>query len=97
MPATNERQGTLEAIALSLAGLLAPLVSRLVIVEESWRTMGLGAEIAAAVQELAFDDLDAPIGRVGSLEVPMPYAKNLERLIIPGKDEVIAAVREVMR
>ena len=40
--------------------------------------------------------LDAPIGRVGSLEVPMPYAKNLERLIIPGKDEVIAAVKEVL-
>jgi pyruvate dehydrogenase E1 component beta subunit len=71
--------------------------NRLVIVEESWRTMGLGAEIAAAVQELAFDDLDAPIGRVGSLEVPMPYAKNLERLIIPGKDEVIAAVKETLK
>jgi pyruvate dehydrogenase E1 component beta subunit len=71
--------------------------NRLVIVEESWRTMGLGAEIAAAVQEQAFDDLDAPIGRVGSLEIPMPYAKNLERLIIPGKDEVIAAVKDVLK
>lgn len=70
--------------------------NRLVIVEESWRTMGLGAEIAAAVQEEAFDYLDAPIGRVGSLEVPMPYARNLERLIIPGKDEVIAAVKQTL-
>ncbi len=70
--------------------------NRLVIVEESWRTMGLGAEIAAAIQEEAFDDLDAPIGRVGSIEVPMPYARNLERLIIPGKDEVIAAVRATL-
>lgn len=70
--------------------------NRLVIVEESWRTMGLGAEIAAAVQEHAFDDLDAPIGRVGSLEVPMPYARNLERLIIPGKDEVVAAVKAAL-
>jgi pyruvate dehydrogenase E1 component beta subunit len=70
--------------------------NRLVIVEESWRTMGLGAEIAAAVQEEAFDYLDAPIGRVGSIEVPMPYAKNLERLIIPGKDEVIAAVKQTL-
>mgnify|MGYP003382009204 CR=1 FL=1 len=69
---------------------------RLVIVEESWRTMGLGAEIAAAVQEHAFDDLDAPIGRVGSLEVPMPYARNLERLIIPGKDEVVTAVKAAL-
>ena len=54
-------------------------------------------EIAAAVQEHGFDYLDAPIGRVGSLEVPMPYAKNLERLIIPGKDEVVAAVKETLR
>jgi pyruvate dehydrogenase E1 component beta subunit len=70
--------------------------NRLVIVEESWRTMGLGAEIAARVQEEAFDWLDAPVGRVASLEVPMPYARNLERLVIPGKDEVIAAVRQAL-
>lgn len=70
--------------------------SRCVIVEESWRTMGLGAEIAAAVQEHAFDYLDAPVGRVGSVEVPMPYARNLERLVIPGKDEVVAAVKQAL-
>lgn len=70
--------------------------SRCVIVEESWRTMGLGAEIAAAVQEHAFDYLDAPVGRVGSIEVPMPYARNLERLVIPGKDEVVAEVKRTM-
>lgn len=70
--------------------------NRLVVVEESWRTMGLGAEIAARIQEDAFDYLDAPVGRVGSLEVPMPYARNLERLVIPGKDEVIAAVRKAL-
>jgi pyruvate dehydrogenase E1 component beta subunit len=70
--------------------------SRAVIVEESWRTMGLGAEIAAAIQEHAFDYLDAPVGRVGSIEVPMPYARNLERVIIPGKDEVIAAVQQAL-
>ena len=71
--------------------------NRLVIVEESWRTLGLGSEIAAAVQEHAFDYLDAPIGRVGSAEIPMPYAKNLERLIVPGKDEVVTAVKNVLR
>lgn len=71
--------------------------NRLVIVEESWRTLGLGSEIAAAVQEHAFDYLDAPIGRVGSAEIPMPYAKNLERLIVPGKDEVVTAVKDVLR
>lgn len=70
--------------------------NRLVIVEESWRTMGLGAEIAARIQEEAFDWLDAPVGRVGSLEVPMPYARNLERLVIPGKDEVIEAVQKAL-
>jgi pyruvate dehydrogenase E1 component beta subunit len=70
--------------------------NRLVVVEESWKTMGLGAEIAAAVQEAAFDWLDAPIERVASLEVPMPYARNLERIIIPGKDEVIAAVKQAL-
>ncbi len=70
--------------------------NRLVIVEESWRTMGLGAEIAARIQEDAFDWLDAPVERVGSLEVPMPYARNLERLVIPGKDEVIAAVQKAL-
>lgn len=70
--------------------------NRAVIVEESWRTMGLGAEIAARIQEEAFDYLDAPVGRVGSLEVPMPYARNLERLVIPGKDEVIHAVRQAL-
>jgi len=70
--------------------------SRCVIVEESWRTMGLGAEIAAAVQEHAFDYLDAPVERVGSIEVPMPYARNLERLVIPGKDEVVAAVKQAL-
>ncbi|HLI51268.1 MAG TPA: transketolase C-terminal domain-containing protein, partial [Thermomicrobiaceae bacterium] len=70
--------------------------NRLVIVEESWRTLGLGSEIAAAVQEQAFDYLDAPIARVGSLEVPMPYAKNLERLIVPGLEQVIDAVQGVL-
>ena len=70
--------------------------NRAVVVEESWRTMGLGAEIAARVQEEAFDWLDAPVGRVGALEVPMPYARNLERMVIPGKDEVIDAVRQAL-
>jgi len=70
--------------------------NRAVIVEESWRTLGLGAEIAARIQEDAFDYLDAPVGRVGSLEVPMPYARNLERLVIPGKDEVIQAVLQAL-
>lgn len=70
--------------------------NRLVVVEEGWRTLALGAEVAAAVQEKAFDYLDAPIARVGSLEVPMPYARNLERLVVPNKDRVVEAVRQVL-
>jgi pyruvate dehydrogenase E1 component beta subunit len=70
--------------------------NRLVIVEESWKTLGLGSEIAAAVQEKAFDYLDAPIERVGSKEVPVPYAKNLERAVFPSKDTVVEAVRATL-
>ncbi len=70
--------------------------NHLVTVEESWRTLGVGAEIAAAVQEKAFDYLDAPIARVGSLEVPVPYAKNLERLVFPDKGHVVQAVKDVL-
>ncbi len=57
-------------------------------VEEGWRSVGLGAEIAASLQEQAFNYLDAPIARVAGLEVPMPYAKNLERATLPFADDV---------
>jgi len=70
--------------------------NRLVIVEEGWKSFGVGAEIAASVQERALDYLDAPIMRVASVEVSMPYARNLERLVIPNKDKVIEVVREVL-
>ena len=70
--------------------------SRCVIVEEGWRTLGVGAEIAARVSEEAFDWLDAPVGRVGGKEVPMPYAKNLEKLCIPNEGDILAAVRAIL-
>ncbi len=70
--------------------------NRAIVVEEGFRTVGLGAEIAASLQEMAFNDLDAPIARVAGLEVPMPYAKNLERATIPFAEDVIAAVRRMM-
>jgi pyruvate dehydrogenase E1 component beta subunit len=70
--------------------------NRLVIVEESWKTLGVGSEIAASVQERAFDYLDAPIERVGSLEIPVPYAKNLERAVFPNKDTVVEAARKTL-
>jgi pyruvate dehydrogenase E1 component beta subunit len=70
--------------------------NHLVTVEEGWRSLGVGAEIAAAVQEEAFDYLDAPIARVGSLEIPVPYARNLERLIFPDRDKVVEAAKGVL-
>ncbi len=70
--------------------------SRCVVVEEGWRSMGVGAEIAARVSEEAFDWLDAPVGRVAGKEVPMPYAKNLEKLCIPNEQDILAAVRSIL-
>ena len=80
------------------ATLLASLARthRAVVVEEAWRTGGLGAEIAARLSEEAFYDLDAPVGRVACAEVPLPYAKHLEDAAIPQVADVVAAVRRVM-
>ena len=69
--------------------------NRIVTVEEGWPTCGIGAEIAAMVNEQAFDDLDAPVTRVTGKDVPMPYAANLEKLALPGADDVAAAARAV--
>jgi pyruvate dehydrogenase E1 component beta subunit len=70
--------------------------NRCVIVEEGWPFAGAGAEIAFRVTSEAFDYLDAPVRRVTSEDVPMPYAKNLERLVLPSAEKVIAAVKEVL-
>jgi pyruvate dehydrogenase E1 component beta subunit len=69
--------------------------NRVVIAEESHPFAGVGAEISAEINERAFDYLDAPVRRVSGVDVPMPYAKNLEQLAIPDVAEVIAAVRAV--
>lgn len=66
--------------------------SRAIVVEDDWYSYGIGAEIAATIQEKAFDYLDAPVRRVASKEVPLPYAKNLETAAMPQEDDVIAAV-----
>jgi len=68
---------------------------RCVIVHEAWRTGGLGGEIAAQIGELAFDWLDAPIERVGAMEVPMPYNDKLERAVIPSQNAIADAIRRV--
>jgi pyruvate dehydrogenase E1 component beta subunit len=69
--------------------------NRVVIAEESHPFCGVGAEISQEINERAFDYLDAPVKRVSGADVPMPYAKNLEDLAVPGVDQVVAAVREV--
>ena len=69
---------------------------RLVVVEDGWRTGGIGAEIAARVVESAFWELDAPVERLASAEVPMPYARHLEAAAMVGVDDVVAAVRRVL-
>ena len=61
--------------------------SRAVVAEEGWATYGIGAEVAARVQRACFDDLDAPVERVGGAEVPMPYAKPLELAAMHARGE----------
>lgn len=70
--------------------------TRAIVVEEDWPTYGVGAEIAATIQEGAFDYLDAPVLRVGLAEVPMPYAKVLERAAIPDVARIVAATRRIL-
>jgi pyruvate dehydrogenase E1 component beta subunit len=65
---------------------------RAVVVDEGWRTGSISAEIAASIVEEAFYDLDAPVARVCSAEVPMPYAKHLEDAALPQPDRVVEAV-----
>ncbi len=69
--------------------------NRLVIAHEAWRQGGFGAEVAAMVVEKGFDDLDAPIVRVGALDVPMPYNDELEREVIPSQERIAEAIRKL--
>ena len=70
---------------------------RALCVEEGWATYGVTAELAARIGEDCFDELDAPVVRVGASEVPLPYAKNLERAALPSTEKVIAAARRVLQ
>jgi pyruvate dehydrogenase E1 component beta subunit len=69
---------------------------RCVVVEEGWRYAGFGAEIADRVQRECFDELDAPVVRVTAADVPMPYAKTLEKAFLPQPEKVAAAVHQAM-
>jgi pyruvate/2-oxoglutarate/acetoin dehydrogenase E1 component len=68
---------------------------RVVIVHESWKRCGIGAEVAAIIAEEALECLDAPIKRVASKEAPMAFSPPLEQYIVPSTDDIIQAVREV--
>lgn len=68
---------------------------RAVVIDEAWRSGSLAAEITARVMEGAFYDLDAPVARVCSAEVPMPYAKHLEQAALPQTAKIVAAVRNL--
>jgi pyruvate dehydrogenase E1 component beta subunit len=69
---------------------------RLVIAEEGCLTGGFGAEVAAVAAKEAFDHLDAPIERVAAQDTPVPFAPKLEAAIVPGADQIEAAVRAVV-
>ena len=68
---------------------------RAVVVDEAWRTGSLAAEVSARIVENAFYDLDSPIARVCSAEVPMPYAKHLEQAALPQPEKIVAAVNNL--
>ena len=69
--------------------------NRIVSCEEGWPYAGIGSEIAAQVMEQAFDWLDAPVARVASKDVPLPYAANLESLALPQAEDIVAAAKSV--
>ena len=69
---------------------------RAVVVDEGWKTCSLAAEIMATIVEHAFYELDAPLARVCSAEVPIPYAKHLEDAALPQVAGIVAAARKVM-
>jgi pyruvate dehydrogenase E1 component beta subunit len=69
---------------------------RAVIIDEGWRSGSLAAEVSARITEQAFYDLDAPVARVCSAEVPMPYPRHLEEAALPQPERIVAAAREVV-
>ncbi len=68
---------------------------RAVVIDEGWRTGSLSAEVSARITENAFYDLDAPVARVCSAEVPMPYARHLEEAALPQVADIVTAAKEL--
>jgi pyruvate dehydrogenase E1 component beta subunit len=84
---------------LDTPGILASVARthRALVVDEGWRTGSLAAEISAQIMEGAFYDLDGPVARLCSAEVPMPYAKHLEEAALPQVASIVDAVRELRK
>jgi pyruvate dehydrogenase E1 component beta subunit len=99
-------QGGIEAEVVDLRTLrpldMGPVIesfkktNRAVIVEEGWKSYGVGAEISSRIYEEAFDYVDAPIKRVAQKEVPLPYNRTLEQMALPQVADIIAAAKEVI-
>jgi pyruvate dehydrogenase E1 component beta subunit len=83
---------------LDMATVLASVAKthRAIIVDEGWRTGSLAAEVSAQIMEGGFYELDRPVARVCSAEVPMPYAKHLEDAALPRVDTIVAAARAML-
>jgi pyruvate dehydrogenase E1 component beta subunit len=80
------------------AGLVASVTKthRAVVIQEQWRSFSVASEVAAILQEQAFDELDAPVERVSGAEAPAPYARNLEIAAFPSEDQIIRAVHRAL-
>ncbi len=83
---------------LDVEGILASVrkTNRAIVVEDDWEFGGFGGEIAAIVQEHAFDDLDAPVLRCSGADVPMPYAHDLEQAALPQEADIIRLVKSLV-
>ena len=69
---------------------------RAVVIDEMWKTGSFAGEVMARIMELAFDELDAPVARVCSREVPMPYAKHMEEAALPQVERIVAAAKGLL-
>jgi pyruvate dehydrogenase E1 component beta subunit len=87
---------TLRPLDLDTVAASVARTHRVVACGEDWRTGGFGATLAAEIQESCFDVLDAPVARVAMADVPLPYARNLERMLIPAAHSVTEAVRALL-
>jgi pyruvate dehydrogenase E1 component beta subunit len=74
----------------------ARTTGRALVVEECWRTAGLGGDIAHRIHEACFETLLAPVRRVSGLDVPMPYSRSIEQLCIPRVETIVAAAKELL-